>query len=252
VIPTSAIQSTEQATIFLQGVSKSFRSAPGVLRNVDLQVGAGHVFALLGPNGAGKTTLSRILATLLLPDAGVVRVGGCDALKHPLDVRRRLGCSLDSDRSFFMRLSGGENLLFFAALCGLRAREARQRAKELLESLGIAEAADRRVQEYSSGMKQKLSLARALLADPPVLLLDEPTRGLDPLAAEEFRASLRLLSAGRNKTILLVTHSMEEAVELAEAAGILFRGQLTRLDGDWRTNLVERYREVVQAPAQGR
>jgi ABC-2 type transport system ATP-binding protein len=250
VIPTSNIPSTEQAPIFLQGVNKGFRSAPGVLRNVNLQVRAGHVFALLGPNGAGKTTLSRILATLLLPDSGVVRVGGCDALKHPLDARRRLGCSLDSDRSFFMRLSGSENLLFFAALCGLRAREARLRANELLESLGIAEAAGRRVQEYSSGMKQRLSLARALLADPPVLLLDEPTRGLDPLAAEEFRASLRQLSAGRNKTILLVTHSIDEAVELAEAAGILFRGQLTRLEGDWRTSLVERYREVVQTPAQ--
>jgi ABC-2 type transport system ATP-binding protein len=242
---------TASAAIFLKGIGKSFRSAPGVLRGVDLQVTAGRIFALLGPNGAGKTTLVRILATLLLPDTGEVRVDGRDALRDALEVRRRLGCSLDSDRSFFMRLSGRENLIFFGALRGLRPRKARQRADELLESVALGHAAGRRVQEYSSGMKQKLSLARALLGDPPVLILDEPTRGLDPLAAAEFRASLARLSAGGKKTILLVTHSVDEAAELAESAGILVRGVLTPLDGSWRTDLADRYRQVVQSQQVG-
>jgi ABC-2 type transport system ATP-binding protein len=235
------------ARISLRNVCKGFRSAPAVLKSVTLEIGAGQVFALLGPNGTGKTTLVRIIATLLLPDSGEIRVEGRDALREPLAVRRLMGCSLDSDRSFFMRLSARENLLFFAAMQGFGSGEASRQTAKLLEAFGLAAAARQRVQEFSSGMKQKLSLARAMLADPPVLILDEPTRGLDPVAAMEFRGRVRELAKTSGKTVLLVTHSIEEAAELADAAGILASGRLTVLDGDWRVDLPARYNHLAAA-----
>jgi ABC-2 type transport system ATP-binding protein len=233
------------AGVFLKGIQKGFPSSSNVLDGVDLEIEPGRSFALLGPNGAGKTTLVRIITTLLLPDAGEVRVGDCNALRNPQEARSRIGCSLDSDRSFFLRLSALENLLFFAALHGFRPAKARQRAMELLEMFGLGRDYGRRAQEFSSGMKQKLSLARALLADPPILILDEPTRGLDPLASAEFRATLRSLLGDKKKTVLLVTHSIEEAIELGDAAGILLEGRLARPSSDWRANLAEQYRQIV-------
>ncbi len=226
--------------VSLKDIHKSFSQDRKILEGISLDIEPGQAFALLGPNGAGKTTLVRIIATLLLPDSGQISVNGCDALRSPLEARRRLGCSLDSERSFFMRLSARENLRFFAALQGVSPA----RIGELLDFFGLTRDADLRVQEFSSGMKQKLSLARAMLADPPVLILDEPTRGLDPLAAAEFRATLAHLLKGRSKTILLVTHSLDEAVELGEAAGILFRGRLNTLSEDWRQDLPKRYKST--------
>ena len=231
--------------IRLAGVAMRFpvpRPLPAVLRRpferrsvraleaIDLEVGRGEVLGLLGSNGSGKTTLLKILATILLPSAGEVHVAGFDALRRPREVRRRVGCSIDVEHGFQARLTGRENLEFFAALAGLGRRAVRPRVEEVLEAVALSGQAGVAFQRYSSGTRQRLGLARALLADPAVLLLDEPTRSVDVEAAASFRRLLRdRLVRAEGRTVVLATHSPEEAADCCDRTAVLDAGRLARV-----------------------
>ena len=215
------------------------------LAAVDLEVPWGGTVALLGPNGAGKSTLLRILGTTLLPDAGEVILAGHDVVAEPAAARRSTGLVLGEERSWYWRLSGRDNLEFFAALHGLRRTAARARSAQLLAELGLSEAADRRFDGYSSGMKARLSLARALLCEPPVLLLDEPTRTLDPVAASSFRAEVRR-QADSGRAVLFATHDLHEAAALASHVVVMVRGQV-RATTDDRPDAAQLERILVTA-----
>lgn len=198
-----------------------------VLDAVSLEVHAGELFGLLGPNGAGKTTLFKILATLVAPDSGSVWVAGHDAAADPAAVRRVLTPVVADERSLNWRLSGRENLRLYAGLYGLRGAAATTSVDRLLGTVGLEDAADRMVGAYSSGMRQRLLIARALLSGPRVLLLDEPTRSLDPVSARDLRRFIRddvVRRAGC--TVLLATHDAEEAFGLCDRVAVLDRGRL--------------------------
>jgi ABC-2 type transport system ATP-binding protein len=196
-------------------------------REISLEIREGEFFALLGPNGAGKTTLFKMLATLVLPDAGVAAVGGYDIVTHAAHVRRLLAPVITDERSLDWRLSALENLKLYATLQNVEPTAARARVASVLETVGLADAGDKLVGQFSSGMKQRLLIGRALLGQPRVLLLDEPTRSLDPVSARDFRAFLRAEISGRHGgTILLATHNAEEALQLCDRVGVLDRGHL--------------------------
>jgi ABC-2 type transport system ATP-binding protein len=211
--------------IRVRDIRKRFRSVQA-LDGVSLDIEPGEVVALLGPNGAGKTTLIRILGTTVLPDSGSATVAGNDVVRDPTAARHSLGLMIGDERSHYWRLSGRRNLVFFAALVGLPRREAAARAAQLLDSVGLTDAADRPVLGYSSGMRARLSLARALLAGPPLLLLDEPTRNLDPLAASGFRESASRLAGRRGTGILFATHDLHEAVAMSTRILVLSAGRI--------------------------
>lgn len=203
------------------------------LAGVDLEVGRGEVFGLLGPNGSGKTTILKVLATIFLPTAGRALVEGRDVTREPGEVRRRVGCLFDPERGFYHRLTGRENLAFYAALDGLSRREGARRIEELLARFGLEGSGRVPVMNYSKGMQQRLGLARALLADPPVLLLDEPSRSLDPGSAAAFRRALREDLASRSgKTVVLATHSLEEGRACCDRAAVLDEGRISS-QGAW-------------------
>ena len=167
----------------------------------------------------------RILATTVLPDAGTATVCGVDVVASPTAARRQVGLMIGDERSFYWRLTGRRNLMFFAALHGMRRRQAAARVARLLETVGLEDAADRPVRGYSSGMRARLSLARSLLAEPPVLLLDEPTQNLDPLAATAFRDTATWLAAERGAGILFATHDLHEAVAISHRIVVLSAGR---------------------------
>ncbi len=211
--------------ITARDVSKRFRSVQA-LAGVSFHVEPGEVVALLGPTGAGKSSLVRGLGSTILPDTGTITVAGHDVATDAAGARHSLGVMIGDERAHYWRLSGRRNLMFFAALVGLSRREAAARTRELLEEVHLTEAADRRVGEYSSGMKARLSLARALLADPPLLLLDEPTRNLDPLSAARFRESAERLASERGAGILFATHNLHEAVAISNRILVLSAGRI--------------------------
>lgn len=194
------------------------------LKDVSFSAGA-EVLALLGPNGSGKTTTLKLISTVLLADGGVVRVGGFDARRDAGEVRRQVGIAIASERSFFPRLSARENLDFFAALDEVPRSERAQRIQEVLRDTGLHEQADTLVMKFSSGMYQRLGIARALVKRPRVLLLDEPTRSLDAATAAHFWTTIRAL-AREQTTVLLATHNFAEAVAVADRLLLLHRGEL--------------------------
>lgn len=199
------------------------------VEGLDLAVGQGELLGLLGPNGAGKTTTIKMLTTLLLPTSGTATVLGLDVVKQTAMVRSKIGVVFGGDRGLYDRLSARDNLRYFAELYGVPPKRQAQRIGELLEQVGLDERQADRVEGYSRGMKQRLHIARGLLHDPAVLFLDEPTIGLDPLAARELRRTVAALrDAGR--TIVLTTHYMFEADELCDKIGIMDRGRLLTLD----------------------
>jgi ABC-type multidrug transport system ATPase subunit len=211
------------AGISVRNIRKRYRDVQA-LDGISFDVELGEVVALLGPNGAGKSTLIRILAGTVLADDGSATVAGHDVAGPA--ARRSLGLMLGDERSHYWRLSGRRNLAFFAALAGLSRREGATQAQRLLEEVELAEAADRPVLGYSSGMRARLSLARALIADPPVLLFDEPTRNLDPLAASRFRETTTHLASARRAGILFATHNLQEAVAIADRILVFSAGRL--------------------------
>jgi len=196
---------------------------------VSLQISQGEIFGLLGPNGAGKSTTIRMLCTLLEPSSGTARVNGFDILKQPTQVRQSLGTVLAGERSIYWKLTGRENLEYFAALYHIPPPTARKQIDDLLERMELSERADELVEKYSTGMKQRIALSKALLARPPILLLDEPTLGLDPQAARRVRELVAELKS-EGHTILLTTHYMEEADQLSDRIGIIDQGKIIALD----------------------
>ena len=206
-------------------MSKSFGPI-AALRDVSFDVAPREVAVLLGPNGSGKSTLLRILGTTVIADAGAVRVAGHDVMREAGAVRRSIGFLLADERSWYWRLTGRHNLEFFAALHGLPGKERKWRTTQLLDEVGLIGAADRPFGTYSSGMRLRLSLARALLPSPPVLLLDEPTRSLDPLATRQFSDLIRDLSQQRQTAVVMATHDLHEAAAIASRVLILLEGEL--------------------------
>jgi len=209
------------------GIGGNRQSGTVALRDVTLSAHAGEVLALLGPNGSGKTTLLKLACTMLLPDGGRVLVGSADAAAQPAKVREQAGFAVALERSFYPRLTARENLAFFATLENVPTHERRERVAWALRSVDLVEAADVLVVKFSSGMQQRLGLARALLKRPSVLLLDEPTRSLDPVAAAHLISLVREL-AGAGACVLVATHNLEETLALGARAAILVRGEMRR------------------------
>ena len=197
--------------------------------SVSLQIERGEIFGLLGPNGAGKSTTIRMLCTLLEPTSGTAHVNGYDIVKQANEVRQNLGTVLAGERSIYWKLSGRENLEYFAALYHIPPAVANKRVEELIERMELKERANELVEKYSTGMRQRIAISKALLARPPILLLDEPTLGLDPQAARNLRELIVDLQK-EGHTILLTTHYMEEADLLSDRIGIIDTGKIIALD----------------------
>jgi daunorubicin resistance ABC transporter ATP-binding subunit len=211
-----------EPTIEVHGLQKHFGST-AALAGLDLTVPAGTVLGVLGPNGAGKTTAVRILTTLTRPDAGVARVAGHDVVREPHAVRRAIGVAAQ-DATLDDVLSGRQNLVMIGRLGGLRRRETKARASELLAQFDLADAADRPVKTYSGGMRRRLDLAACLMTRPRVLFLDEPTTGLDPASRlRTWNVIRRLVADGA--TLLLTTQYLEEADELADRILVIDHGR---------------------------
>ncbi len=217
---------------------------------VSLQIKQGEIFGLLGPNGAGKSTTIRMLCTLLEPTSGTARVNGYDIIKQAGLVRQNLGTLLAGERSIYWKLTARENLQYFAALFHLPPDAAKRRVNELLERLELTARADDLVEKFSTGMKQRVAIGKALVANPPILLLDEPTLGLDPQAARNLRELVADLKR-EGHTILLTTHYMEEADQLSDRIGIIDQGKIIALDSP--ANLKERIqqRDVIRLEVAG-
>lgn len=197
--------------------------------HVNFTIRQGEIFGLLGPNGAGKTSTIKMLCTLLEPSSGTATVCGYDVVRQADLVRQNLGAVMTGERSIYWKLTGRENLVYFAALYHIPPAVAKPRIDELLERFELSKRADELVERYSSGMKQRIAVAKAMLAKPPIILLDEPTIGLDPQSARNLRELiLELKSEGH--TILLTTHYMEEADQLCDRIGIIDQGKIIALD----------------------
>src|ERR1700674_478838 len=224
-----------EAAIQVTALRKMYTSHRGTFRRtklqtvalggIDLAIQPGELFGLLGPNGAGKTTTVKILTTLLLPDSGQARVLGLDVVRQTDGVRRRIGFVFGGERGLYWRLSGLDNLRYFADLYRIPPDVSRRRIAELIDRLGLSGREHDKVETYSRGMKQRLHLARGLLNDPEVLFLDEPTIGLDPVGARELRVLVREL-ADSGKTIFLTTHYMFEADTICDRLAVINKGTI--------------------------
>ena len=199
------------------------------VNGIDLRVERGEIFGVLGPNGAGKTTTLPRLATLLEPTSGEVMVLGIDVKRDPRAIRASLGAMLSGERSLYWKLTARENLEYFAALYHVPPKATTARIDAALVAVKLADRADDYVERYSTGMRQRLALARALLPDPPLVILDEPTVGLDPQAARDLRDRVRELKR-QGRTVLLTTHYMEEADQLCDRIAIIDHGEIVALD----------------------
>jgi ABC-2 type transport system ATP-binding protein len=218
---------------------RTFKSYIGVIRrtakevvgvdDISFAVGDGELFGLLGPNGAGKTTTIKMLTTLLIPTSGSASIRGMDVVKQAQDVRKRIGFIFGGERGLYWRLSGIDNLRYFASLYGVDPDVSKKRIPYLLELVGLKGRGDEKVEGYSRGMKQRLHVARTLLHDPEVLFLDEPTIGLDPVGARDFRQVILDLQSAK-KTILLTTHYMFEADLLSDRIAVINQGRIIALD----------------------
>jgi len=209
-----------------EGLSKSFgkRREIHAVRDVSLVAPAGAITGLLGPNGAGKTTVLRMLATLMVPDAGSASIGGLDIVRDRFAVRQRIGVLSDA-RGLYSRLTARENIRYYGELHGLRGAVLEQRIDTLTAALGLTALADRRAQGFSQGEKMKVAIARALVHDPDTILLDEPTNGLDIMSVRALREQLRVLKA-QGKCLLFSSHVMQEIAALCDRIVILGAGRV--------------------------
>jgi len=209
-----------------KGVIRARSSVTHALRDVSFEVARGETYGLLGPNGSGKSTLIRVLATLLVPDEGEVRLLGYRIPGEEAEVRRRVG-RVSVDAAFYKKLSARENLLYSAYLYGMDKAHAERRAMEILEALGLdGEKYTDPLEEMSRGMQQKVAITRALLVNPPLLLLDEPTTGLDPKSRRDVQTFLERLRSEHGTTILLTSHDMAETERLCSRIGFIAKGRL--------------------------
>jgi ABC-2 type transport system ATP-binding protein len=236
--PAPAVEVTGLTKVFEKGrrtIWQRLRREPDkrekfvAVNGIDLRVERGEIFGVLGPNGAGKTTTLRMLATLLEPTSGDARVLGLDVKTHPREIRANLGAMLSGERSLYWKLTARENLEYFAALYHVPPKETRPRIDAALVAVKLADRADDYVERYSTGMRQRLALARALLPDPQLVILDEPTVGLDPQAARDLRDRVRELKR-QGRTVLLTTHYMDEADQLCDRIAIIDHGEIVALD----------------------
>jgi len=221
-----------------------------ILFDVNLRVGQGELFGLLGPNGAGKSTLLKLLATLTVPDRGRMTIDGIDVQRDPLEAKRRIGLCTSDERSFYFRLTARQNMEFFGALMGLSGKFLKKRIDECIELVDMREYLDQRFGGYSSGMRVRLTMARALLADPAIMFLDEPTRAVDPVHAEELRALVRRnLVDGAGKTVVLATNLLDEAWEMCDRVAVVNHGRIVALgppkELDVELGAVARYRVTL-------
>jgi ABC-2 type transport system ATP-binding protein len=240
--------------IEVEGLVKVYGGGRGGTRALDgisFAVPTGDIFGFLGPNGAGKTTTIRILATVLRPTAGTVRIAGADLWEHPLAVKGRIGLMPD-EVAFYPTLSGMDHLLYYAAFYGIARRNAKDRAKTLLEQLGIGDVAGKKVKTYSHGMKKRLALAQCLMHDPDFLIMDEPASGLDPDGMRYFRELIRFLNKN-GKTIFLSSHLLHEVEQLCEHVGIIDRGRMVAVDSisNLSTRLATGAPGVIHVTAEG-
>jgi ABC-2 type transport system ATP-binding protein len=217
---------------------------------VNLQIQYGEIFGLLGPNGAGKSTTIRMLCTLLEPTSGTAHINGYDIVRQANDVRRSLGTVLAGERSIYWKLTGRENLEYFAALYHIPPAVAKKRVDELIERMELKDRANELVEKYSTGMRQRVAIAKALLARPPILLLDEPTLGLDPQAARNLRELIATLKQ-EGHTILLTTHYMEEADQLSDRIGIIDSGKIIALDTPQGLKRRIEQKEIIRLEVSG-
>jgi ABC-2 type transport system ATP-binding protein len=218
------------------------------LDKVNFSIPPGAVFGLLGPNGAGKTTLIKILSTLVLPDSGQALVSGTDVVKYPRVALKKLQAVLAEGWGFERRLSGRQNLQFYATLYGIPADVASKRIDELLEFCQLQSAGDTMFQKYSTGMSRKLLVGRALLTDASVLLFDEPTSGLDPVAAADFRKFLKdTLVQEKGKTLIWATHNLWEAQQMCDTIGVLNKGHIvaTGTPSEVRNTIAEKVNMTI-------
>jgi ABC-2 type transport system ATP-binding protein len=263
--PPGTAPSPDDTMIVVEGLCKSFPVGYGfaawvthrgrpprkpVLHGIDLKVRRGELLGLLGPNGAGKTTLLKSLATLAIPDAGRVVIDGVDVARRPLEAKRKIGLCISEERSFYYRLTARANLEFFGSLVGLRGAALTRRVEEVIEQVDLGFAIDRRFSGFSSGMRQRLTVARALLGDPPVVLLDEPTRAVDPVHAEELRHFIRHdLVSVLGKTVILATNLLEEAWRICDRVAVVSGGRIVALGPpnslDAELHRVSRYEVTV-------
>src|SRR5512134_249842 len=231
--------SSPRNAIEVSHLRRTFKSYQGVIRrttkeiiavdDVSFEIQEGELFGLLGPNGAGKTTTVKMLTTLLIPTAGSASVKGFDVVKQAKEVRKHIGFIFGGERGLYWRLSGQDNLRYFASLYQVEPEVSKKRIPYLLEMVGLEERGQEKVEGYSRGMKQRLHIARTLLHDPDVLFLDEPTIGLDPVGARDLRQVVRDLQSEK-KTILLTTHYMFEADALCQRIAVIDKGRIIALD----------------------
>lgn len=228
----SAIELEELRRVFSPTVGTIRRRKREVVAvdGISFEIEPGEVFGLLGPNGAGKTTTVKMLTTLLIPTSGTARILGHDIVSEAEEVRPRIGFIFGGERGLYWRLSGRDNLRYFADLYRVEPEVTDRRIPELLDLVGLTGREDERVEGYSRGMRQRLHVARSLLHDPEVLFLDEPTMGLDPVGARRLRRVIRDLQAGEGKSVLLTTHYMFEADFLCDRIAVINHGKIVALD----------------------
>lgn len=196
------------------------------LRKVSLKVKHGEIVALLGPNGAGKTTLLKILSTLILPTNGTAYINGHEIIKDEYNVKKCIGLVTGEERSFYWRLTGRQNLEFFAALCNLKKNQIKERLDYLFNAFEI-ENPDRRFYEYSTGIKQRFGIIRSLLHEPDVLLMDEPTKSLDPFSAKNLREFIKESVVRKmGKTVIFTTHRLEEIRDFCDFVALMHEGEI--------------------------
>ena len=217
------------------------------LNAVSLTVERGEVVGILGPNGSGKSTLVRVISTLIIPDEGQVRVFDIDAIKDPKEVQRHIN-RVSVEASFFKKMSSMENLVYGAKLYGVTDRESKPKIREILGSIGFdLKRVNEPMEHLSRGMQQKIALARALLTSPMLMLLDEPTTGLDPRSKKDVQALVRDIRKTHDSSILLCTHDMDEAEQLCDRIGIMVNGDIIALDTPLA--LKQRYQQDGQLPS---